>query len=113
MRVRSAAAAPRFPPERSLLPAVSTALQRPRPDARGDRWETPTSAGRGTAWAKDGPPILPVGYNNNLDVLQGPGFVAVRNEMVHATRLIPVDASRPHVGSRIRQWSGDSRGRWE
>jgi hypothetical protein len=39
-------------------------------------------------------------------------YVAILNEMVHDVRLIPLDA-RPRLPAQIRQWMGDSRGRWE
>jgi len=38
--------------------------------------------------------------------------VAISYEMVHDTRIIPLDG-RPHVGSKIRQYMGDARGHWE
>jgi hypothetical protein len=57
-----------------------------------------------------GPPMTPGAYNNNVQIVQGPGQVAIINEMVHNVRIIPTDG-RPHT--RIRQWTGDSRGRWE
>jgi len=44
--------------------------------------------------------------------MQGPGYVAVTHEMIHETRLIPLDG-RPPVGPKIQQWFGDSRGHWE
>jgi len=80
---------------------------------RADSYENRTLAERCITWGNDGPPMMPVGYNANLDILQGPGYVVVRNEMIHSARLIPIDATRPHVGNRIRQWNGDSRGHWE
>lgn len=60
---------------------------------------------------KAGPPINPGGYNNNIQLFQTPGYVAILNEQIHDTRLIPLDG-RPHVGPLVRQWMGDSRGRW-
>ena len=57
-----------------------------------------------------GPPMVPGAYNNNLQILQAPGYVVIINEMVHNARIIPTDG-RPHTG--IRQWTGDSRGHWE
>jgi len=57
-----------------------------------------------------GPPMTPGGYNNNLQIAQSPGYVVIVNEMVHNARIIPTDG-RPHT--KLRQWSGDSRGRWE
>ena len=59
-----------------------------------------------------GPPMVPSTYNNNVMILQSPGQVVLLNEMVHETRVIPLDG-RPHIASDIRQWMGDSRGRWE
>jgi hypothetical protein len=56
--------------------------------------------------------ILPGLYNNNIRILQGPGYVAITHEMVHDTRIIPLDG-RPGVSSKIHQWFGDSRGHWE
>jgi hypothetical protein len=54
--------------------------------------------------------MTPGAYNNNLQIVQTPGFVVILNEMVHSARIIPTDG-RPH--GALRQWSGDSRGRWE
>jgi hypothetical protein len=51
-------------------------------------------------------------YGNGLQIVQAPGFVAIRHEMIHDTRVIPLE-NRPHLGSTIRQYMGDSRGRWE
>ena len=59
-----------------------------------------------------GPPMLPGAYNNLVQLFQVPGYVAMFNEMVHDVRLIPLD-NRPPLPSQIRQWMGDSRGRWE
>jgi len=56
--------------------------------------------------------ILPSGYNNGNQILQTPGMVVLRNEMIHETRFIPVDG-RPHAGPNIRMHMGDSRGHWE
>ena len=57
-------------------------------------------------------PRLPGLYNNNFHILQAPGFVVIFMEMIHHTRVVPLDG-RPHLASDIRQWNGDSRGRWE
>ena len=59
-----------------------------------------------------GVPPLPTGYNNNYEITQAPGVVAILHEEIHEVRLIPLDG-RPHVGTSIRQWLGDSRGHWE
>ena len=52
------------------------------------------------------------GYNKAYELLQAPGYVILFLEDIHETRAIPLDR-RPHVGTDIRMWSGDSRGRWE
>jgi len=51
-------------------------------------------------------------YNHNYQILQAPGYVVISVEMIHDARIVPLDG-RPHVGQQIRQWLGDSRGRWE
>ena len=56
--------------------------------------------------------VLPVVYGNGNRILQTPGQVVISYEMVHDTRIIPLDG-RPHVGQKIRQYLGDSRGHWE
>ena len=59
-----------------------------------------------------GPPMLPAGYNNNVQILQAPGYVVLAVEMIHDVRIIRLDG-RAHLPARIQQWLGDSRGRWE
>jgi hypothetical protein len=56
--------------------------------------------------------MLPGLYGNAYRISQGPGYVAITYEMVHETRIIPLDG-RPHAGPSIRSYQGDSRGRWE
>ena len=56
--------------------------------------------------------MLPTGYNMGTQIFQIPGFVVIRNEMIHETRSVPLDG-RPHIGPSIRQYMGDSRGHWE
>jgi hypothetical protein len=59
-----------------------------------------------------GAPKLPGGYNNNVHILQTPDHIAILQEMIHETRLIPLDG-RPHLSAGISQWVGDSRARWD
>jgi hypothetical protein len=59
-----------------------------------------------------GPPMNPSSYNNNVHLFQTAGTVALLNEMVHNARIVPLDG-RPHLPDTLRQWIGDSRGRWE
>jgi hypothetical protein len=56
--------------------------------------------------------MLPRAYNNNAQIVQAPGFVVILLEQIHEARIIPTDG-RPHVPPRVRQYLGDSRGRWE
>ena len=56
--------------------------------------------------------MIPVMYGNNYQIVQTPGMVAIIYEIVHETRLIPLDG-RPHMGAAISQHMGDARGRWE
>jgi len=56
--------------------------------------------------------ILPVIYNNGNEIVQAPGVVAIRNEMIHETRIVPLDGL-PHPSPHIKMWMGDSRGHWD
>src|SRR5437762_1692258 len=56
--------------------------------------------------------MFPAGYNNAYQIVQIPGYVVILYEMIHETRIIPIDG-RPHLPSSIKLWNGDSRGRWE
>ena len=56
--------------------------------------------------------MFPAQYNNGYSIHQTPGYVVIVYEMIHDARIIPIDG-RPHVGSSIRMWNGDPRGRWE
>jgi hypothetical protein len=56
--------------------------------------------------------MMPAIYGSSYEIHQGPGYVAVRYEMIHETRVIPLD-DHPHVGKAIRMYMGDARGHWE
>ena len=56
--------------------------------------------------------MIPAYYNHNYQILQSPGYVVIHVEMIHDTRIIPVDG-RPRLPDTIRQWMGEPRGRWE
>jgi hypothetical protein len=93
-----------------LLPAAEAARDRNFAQI-GDSWiyETP--------WVRcitRGVPggMFPAQYNNGYSIHQVPGYVIIRYEMVHDARIIPIDGSR-HVGTNIRLWNGDARGRWD
>jgi len=57
-------------------------------------------------------PIFPEPYDNNYYIVQTPGYVTIMAELNHEVRIIPLDG-RPHLPDHVRQWVGDSRGRWE
>jgi len=59
-----------------------------------------------------GPPLLPTRYNSNLQIIQGPGYVAIEAEEIHDVRIIRLDG-RPHLPKNVHQWMGDSIGHWE
>ena len=56
--------------------------------------------------------MFPAIYNNNTRIVQAPGYVALTYEMIHETRVIPLDG-RPFTSERIRGYLGDARARWE
>ena len=57
-------------------------------------------------------PRMGAGYNSYFQILQTPRYVAILQEMGHQARMIPIDG-RPHLSDDLRQWNGDSRGRWD
>jgi len=105
-------------PEGKVPPTLPAAQKRAADKAaanRGHQFDGPENRGlaeRCILWGNEGPPMMPVGYNSDLQIVQGPGYVAILQEMIHDVRIIPTDNS-PHLPSNIRQWFGDSRGHWE
>jgi hypothetical protein len=92
---------------RSRQTAVNAAFQRPAAAAdvgnalRCVSWGVPRLGGRYGA-----------GDMSYYQIFQSPGFVVLYMEAGHEARIIPLDG-RPHLASSLRQWNGDSRGRWE
>jgi hypothetical protein len=58
-----------------------------------------------------GPPMLPVLYNNNYQIVQTPDHIMILVEMIHDVRIIRMNST--HIASNVRQWLGDSIGHWE
>jgi hypothetical protein len=56
--------------------------------------------------------MAPMGYNNAYEIMQTPDYVLIRYEIIHDLRIIPLDGRAP-LHDNIRQYWGDSRGRWE
>ncbi len=104
------------PPDGRLPPLTSEAEQRraaqqPRRGQRPADWTDLGTWGR--CITRGALTIVePSGYNNGVQIVQGPGYVAIQKEMLHETRVVPLNAG-PHLGSNLRSWAGDARGRWE
>jgi hypothetical protein len=56
--------------------------------------------------------MLPGFYNHNYQIVQTKEYVAILVEMIHDTRIVPIDG-RAHLSNSVSQWLGDSRGRWD
>jgi hypothetical protein len=58
--------------------------------------------------------MIPAVYNANMRITQAPGYVVITYELIHDTRIIPLNASqRPVLSPKIRMYMGDARGRWD
>ena len=106
---------PPLTPEAQKSAATRAAARRGRPCASTaggchDTWEDESLWDRCITRGLLGS-ILPSTYNDGNQIVQAPGVVVVRNEMIHETRIIPL--GRAHAAPAIRSWMGDSRGHWE
>jgi hypothetical protein len=107
------------PPDGRLPPmtAAGEALQAARAEERRqrgpmtDRVQNMGLATRCIIWGAD-PPMLPIGYNSHLQIVQGSDHVMILVEMMQDARIIPL-GDRPPLPGHIRQWKGASRGWWE
>jgi hypothetical protein len=77
-----------------------------------DSAQTRGMAERCIYWAHEGPPVMPTGYNSNVEIVQSPGEFVMIPEMMPAARIVPLDGRR-QPGPAIRELHGVSRGRWE
>jgi hypothetical protein len=105
---------PPLTPEAQKKVAERAAARRARPCSTSsggchDSWEDESLWDRCITRGMVGS-IVPNTYNQGNQIVQAPGYVILRNEMIHESRVIPLDG-RPH--SNIRTWMGDSRGHWE
>lgn len=108
------------PPDGRIPPRTPEAQQRlddqaaaSREDQLGQpRADNPEDRDVSDRCITNGLPRLPGAYNNQILIVQTPGQVAIEIEMHHHGRMIPLDG-RPHLPQAVRQWLGDSRGRWE
>ena len=114
------------PPNGRIPPLIPSAREREALRRAESRWlttnispqsfdshETRTLQERCLVWRHEGPPMLPPSYNDLMQILQTEDYVVVMQEMrENDARIIPLD-DRPHLPDSMREWSGDSRGRWE
>jgi hypothetical protein len=63
-------------------------------------------------WAHEGPPLRPVGYNTQVQIMQTRNYVVLMTEMVHDARVIPIAKRRPDFAGLTR-WQGNSWGHWQ
>ena len=105
-------------PPNGRIPALTPAAQKRQADTRAynaahpaDGPENRNLAERCLLWGTAGPPMLPGAYNNNYQIVQGPGYAVILVEMIHDARVIPLSGSHPPAN--VREWLGDSRGHWD
>ncbi len=104
----------RIPPRNAQAEQRAAAREAAR-EGRGefDGHELRPLQERCITWTHNGPPMLPPAYNDVHQIFQTEDYVVVFTELSNnMPRIIPVDG-RPHISERIRQFPGDSRGRWE
>jgi hypothetical protein len=92
--------------------AAAAAREEQLGTVKADSWDDRSLADRCILGFNAGPPMTPGAYNNHVQILQTAGYVALVAEMVHDVRIIPIDG-RPYLPASVRQYKGDSRGRWE
>jgi hypothetical protein len=101
----------RIPPLTAAAEARRDARAAARRGKEFDGPEMRSLTERCIIWSSTQPPILPRGYNSNLQIFQSPGYVIVQGEMGDP-RVIPTDG-RALPDNLLPQWNGTSVGRWE
>src|SRR4030095_6429908 len=102
---------PALTPGATARKAAAAEARRANPRGPSDSWEDRSLYDRCITRGLPGS-MMPAIYGNSYQILQTPDTVAIRYEMIHETRLIPLDG-RPHASSKIRTYMGDARGHWE
>jgi hypothetical protein len=82
-----------------------------KPSEPPDSWEDFDLYGRCITRGVPGS-MVPTGYGNSYQIVQTPGLVVIRYEMVHEARIIPLNGG-PHLPTSMRSYMGDPRGHWE
>src|SRR5215813_10736634 len=102
---------PPLTPEATQRIAARAAARRNSGRGPADSWEDRSLYDRCITRGLPGS-MMPAIYGNSYQILQTPDSIAIRYEMIHETRVIPIDG-RPHVGRGIHMDMGDARGRWD
>lgn len=110
-----------FEPATGKVPALNAEGQK-RQQARAalrktqggqsDQVQNRALSERCITWGHEGPPMLPVGYNANVKIVQSADTIVIIQEMTHNTRVIPL-VPKPGLGETFRHWSGEPRGWWD
>jgi hypothetical protein len=105
--------------EKGTVPALLPEARKRNADLnaknRGHEFDGPENrplSARCIVLGQESVPMLPGGYNNNLQIVEGKNAVVIMHEMDHSARVIPTDG-QPHPPADIKLWKGDSRGHWE
>lgn len=102
----------RLPPLREDAQERGRQLQAWRAEHGFDSAQDRPLAERCIIWPHEGPPLLPVGYNSNVQIMQTKDHLVLMSEMIHDARVIPLDGVKPD-STTIPQWQGSSWGHWE
>ena len=104
----------RIPPLTPEAKARIAAMPPARSSFTGGPWDSPADFSLYDRCISRGIPgsMMPAIYGNSYQIVQAPGYVAIRYEMIHETRIIPLDG-RPHLTPNIRSAMGDARGHWD
>ncbi|HWF07677.1 MAG TPA: hypothetical protein VG297_04385 [Bryobacteraceae bacterium] len=104
-------------PEGRVPPVLPAARQRQAAKQavnRGHEFDGPENRGLAEQciYWNGAPPMTAGGYNSNIQISQGKGYVAITSEMIHETRIIPTDNSA-HLPATVKMMIGDGRGHWD
>ncbi len=106
-------------PANGRLPALKKEAQQRSDAARAatraheyDSAQDRPLAERCILWPHEGPPLRPVGYNTQVQIMQAPGYVVFTTEMIHDARVIPIARRQPDF-SGLSRWQGNSWGHWQ
>ena len=104
------------PPDGRVPALTPEAIERQQQAAAARRTRGPADRaedlGLGTRCISFGVPNIFAGYQSYFDISQGPGVFAIRSELIHDERILPISTA-PHVSPKLSLYHGDSRAHWE